>query len=176
VAPLVPLTPFHLGPALLVGALARRRLDLPTLLAASVVVDARAALVVFGPLDPPVHGVLTTFAGAAVVAVLLSLAVLAVAPFVVRILDGHGLDWNPSLTTVPVSALVGTLTHVVLDAFLYGDVRPFAPLSGNPFLGLAPSTAVYVGCLASLVLGVGLFAWHAVVDRSAAASAERPPS
>ncbi len=63
------LAPFHLGPALLAGVVPYRFLDLPTVLAGSVVVDVRAALVVFGPLDGPVHGVLTTFVGATAVAV-----------------------------------------------------------------------------------------------------------
>lgn len=68
----MPFTLFHFGPALLLGVLFYRWLDLPTLLVSSVIVDVRAALVVFGPLDGPVDGILTTFVGGTVVAVILA--------------------------------------------------------------------------------------------------------
>ncbi|MCD2205132.1 hypothetical protein [Halobacterium sp. KA-6] len=68
----MPVTPFHLGPALLLGVVVYMWLDLPALLVGSVVVDVRAALVVFGPLKPPIHGILTTFVGGTIIAGLLT--------------------------------------------------------------------------------------------------------
>lgn len=143
----MPFTPFHLGPALLFGALLYRWLDLPTLLVASVVVDVRAAFVIFGPLDPPVHGILTTFAGGTVVALVLAVAAIGLSrPF--RPLLAHvRLADTDSIGPVFAAALAGVYSHVLLDATLYAEVRPFFPLESNPFyVGPAASLPVYVGC------------------------------
>lgn len=147
------MTPFHLGPAALVGVVLYRRLDLPTLLAASVIVDVRAALVLFGPLDPPVHGILTTFLGGGAVALVLAGGVLALPPPVQTRLDRARIASTASAGPVVAGSLVGVWSHVVLDAVLYTDARPLFPLAGNPLLGQQYGL-VYGGCLAAGVLAV----------------------
>jgi hypothetical protein len=154
----MPLTPFHLGPALLLGVLWDRRLDLPTLLAGSVVIDVRAALVVFGPLDGPIHGIFTTFAGAAAVALALTACVLALPASVQPLLDIGRLAPTDESIPVLAGALAGTYSHVVLDSLLYSDAQPFFPLAGNPLhqtgVILLP---VYGGCLIAGLLGIAGF-------------------
>jgi len=151
----MPLTPFHLGPALLIGVALYRWLDLPTLLAASVVIDVRAALVVFGPLGGPTHGILTTFVGATVVALALAAGVLALPQPVQSLLAYGRLASTAERAPVLAGALVGTYSHVALDSLLYADARPLFPLAGNPLLRegvvLVP---VYGGCALAGLLGV----------------------
>lgn len=159
----MPLTPFHLGPALLAGALCYRWLDLPTLLAASVVVDVRAALVLFGPLDPPVHGVLTTFVGGAAVALALAAAVLLLQDAVPAAFDWVRLDATGRPGPVVAGALVGLASHVLLDATLYTDVRPFSPLATNPFyVGPEAFVPVYLGCFVAVLVAAPIagFRWY----------------
>lgn len=155
----MPFTPFHLGPALLLGALFPRRLDPPTLLAASVLVDVRAALVVYGPLGGPVHGVLTTFLGGAAVALLVAAATTSLPRSVQTLLDHVRLraifGWRP----VVAAAFVGVYSHVVLDSVLYADARPFFPLDRNPLLVGDPAVLpAYGGCVLAGLVGLGLFA------------------
>lgn len=52
----MPVTPFHFGPALLLGYLLRRRLDLGTFLIANISTDMRAVLVFFGVFPEPLYG------------------------------------------------------------------------------------------------------------------------
>lgn len=158
----MPLTPFHLGPAVLLGSLATRRLDLPALCLGSVVIDVRAVLVIFGPLDPPTHGPLTTLLGGAFVAVVVAAVVLAGYEMAGPTIERYGLDLRWSRSSVAAGALVGTWSHVVLDAMLYADARPLAPLSANPLLGLLSPTTVYAGCVLAGVMGVGLY-WYRTV-------------
>jgi len=153
----MPFTPFHLGPALLLGALAHRRLDLPTLLVASVVIDVRAALVVFGPFDGPVHGPLTTFLGATVVAALVAGAALSLPTRLDGLVDRLRPDATAAPIAVAAGALAGAWSHVLLDAALYYDVAPLFPLAGNPFL-LEAFGLVYGGCLAAGMVGIALLA------------------
>jgi hypothetical protein len=162
----VPFTLVHLGPALLLGGLLPRRLDLPTLVAASVVVDVRAALVVFGPLDLPVHGSLTSFASGTLVAVLLARSVLLLPPSIRRLVDHGRLTDTASGGPVLTAALVGVSSHVVLDSMLYTDARPLYPADWNPFrlegatfsLEGATFLLVYVGCTLGGILGVAVLA------------------
>ncbi|NLV09890.1 hypothetical protein GOC74_08105 [Halomicrobium mukohataei] len=166
----MPLTPFHLGPALLAGVVLYRFLDLPTVLAGSVVVDVRAALVVFGPLDEPIHGVLTTFVGATAVTLTLTVVVLALPDGVQSLLDIGRLAPTTSLGPVLAGAFVGTWSHVVLDSLLYADARPLFPLAENPLLreGVAFGP-VYGGCLVA-----GLFGLAGYVFRRRQADGIRP--
>jgi hypothetical protein len=157
----VPFTPLHLGPALFVGLLAARWLDLPALAAASVVVDVRAALVLFGVLDGPIHGPLTTFAGATVVAAVVAPAAYQLRPSVDPLLATLGLRQHRSVGRAITGALAGAWLHVLLDAPLYGDVHPFAPLSAaNPLLGVVSPTVVYGGCAVAGLAGTGLYGVH----------------
>ncbi|ELZ26918.1 hypothetical protein C475_08286 [Halosimplex carlsbadense 2-9-1] len=153
----MPFTPFHLGPALLLSGLAPRRLDLPTLLVASVVIDVRAALVVFGPLGGPVHGPLTTFLGATVVATLVAGAALSLPARLGGLADRVRPDATVGTAAVAAGALAGAWSHVLLDAALYHDVAPFFPLAGNPFL-VDAFGLVYGACVAAGLAGAVLLA------------------
>lgn len=153
----MPFTPFHLGPGLLLGLLALRWLDLPTVLVASVLVDIRAALVFFDVLTGPLHGPFHTFLGATLLGVVLIAVSLPVRPTLDSVLAWFRLPQEPSVTRIVAGACVGVWLHIVLDAILYADMAPLAPLSGNPLLGLIGVTAVYIACLVAGVLGVGLY-------------------
>lgn len=139
----MPFTPFHLGPALLLGLLTYRYLDLPSLLLASLLVDMRAALVLFGVLEGPLHGILTTLAGSAGVGIAVALAIHPLRSPVNSIMEVFKMDQQPSLPVAIGSGIVGAWSHVLLDSVLYMDAQPFTPLPGNPFLGLVPPSAVY---------------------------------
>nr|WP_277543807.1 DUF4184 family protein [Halomicroarcula sp. FL173] len=155
----MPLTPFHLGPALLLGILLYRRLDLPTLLVGSVIVDVRAALVVFGPFDGPVHGILTTFAGGTMVALAVGSVVLVLPQSVQSVLNYTRLADTTSVSTIFGAAIVGVSSHVILDSFLYTDTRPFYPSAWNPFfIDGVRFVPVYGGCTLAGVLALIVFA------------------
>lgn len=155
----MPLTPFHLGPAVLLGAVLPRRLDLPTLLVASVLIDVRAALVLFGPLDGPVHGILTTFLGGTVVALVVATLVRALPGSVQSLLDRARLAPTNTTPAVLAGALVGAYSHVLLDSVLYFDAQPLFPSDWNPLLvGESASVPVYAVCVVAGGVGLGLLA------------------
>lgn len=59
----MPFTPFHFGPGILLGLLLLRYLDFPTFVAANVMIDWRAALVFLDLMDGPLHGWVHTYLG-----------------------------------------------------------------------------------------------------------------
>jgi len=155
----MPLTPFHLGPTLLLGVLLYRWLDLPTLLAGSVIVDVRAALIVFGPFDGPVHGILTTFAGGTIIALVTGAAVLVLPQSVQSVLNYTRLADTTSASASFGAAIVGVYSHIVLDSLLYTDTHPFYPSAWNPFfIDGVRFIPVYGGCALAGVLGLSMFA------------------
>ena len=158
----MPFTPFHLGPAVLIGFILLGYLDLPTFIVASVLVDLEPlAVLVFG-LPGPLHGFFHSFLGASVVAVLLAVVVSRVRGFLEPVYVFLRLDGDRRPQRFLVAALLGTWSHVLLDAPLYGEMRPFYPLGGNPFLGvdLYLGLGVYRFCFLSGVVGVALFVFR----------------
>lgn len=151
----MPFTPFHLGPALLLGILLYRWVDLPTLLVSSVIIDVRATLVVFGPLNPPIHGILTTFIGGTVIALLLAAITISLPDSVDRLLDYGRLTSQSSRGSVFAGGILGTYSHVILDSMLYTDAHPLYPLAANPFfIDGVKFIPVYAGCTLTGVVGV----------------------
>lgn len=155
----MPPTLLHLGPALLLGVVLYRYVDLPTVLLASVVVDVRAALVLYGPLEGPVHGVLTTVAGGTLLALLVGGVVLALPPSVQRL--GSPLRLASTVRAKPIflGAWLGVISHVLLDAMVYSDVQPLWPLEANPLLLSQVTGAVVAYSVSVLAAGIGLGAF-----------------
>ena len=48
-----------------------------------------------------------------------------------------------------MSAVMGTWFHVLLDAPLYTDIRPFFPCDANPLYGLIEQPVLYLICILS---------------------------
>lgn len=155
----MPFTPFHLGPALLLGVLLYRWVDLPTLLVSSIIIDIRAALVVYGPLESPIHGILTTFAGGTVIAILVTTVISSFPNSIDRLLDYGRLTDSVSRGGIFAGSLLGVYSHVVLDSILYTDARPFYPIAWNPFfVDGVKFIPVYLGCTLTGILGIIVFA------------------
>lgn len=158
----MPFTPFHFGPALLIGYPLRRRMDLATFLLANVVTDARAVLVFLDVLSGPLHGPLhNTYLGAFVVAIAFAAVVLSLIrrfPSVANWLSSR----PTSAKAVVLASVAGTWLHTTIDAFVHSGMRPFFPLAGNPFyeltaqLSFSANIVFYVGCAIAFVLGVGM--------------------
>lgn len=122
-----------------------------------------------------VHGRSHTLGGALAIAGF----VIVTGRVVYRI--GAGL-WNRRLPlreleipdTVPfravvVGALLGTLSHLLLDAMMHADVAPFGPVSGaNPLFAVLSPGAIQLVCLGTGIVGAfGLLAlriWHDVEE------------
>lgn len=156
----MPFTPYHLGPALLVGLPLRRKLHAPTLLLASVILDVEPFYVLVSGAPYPLHGYLHTF----LAALLVGLGLGALMRFLnrwtaflwlkLRLADSVQ-DCFPYLT----AGVAGTLSHVLLDAPLYGEMEPLYPLSGNPLYCPRLADQVYGFCTATLLLGLAYYAF-----------------
>ena len=150
----MPFTPFHEGPAILIGLLLLGILDFPTLLIASVIIDIEPFLVIVLNLNYPLHGYLHTFVGATLMAIITTILMIPLRPYLTPILESFKVTQEVSNLKILMAAFIGTYSHILLDAPLYPEMNPFYPYIGNPFYGLFSATEVYMFCIITFIIGL----------------------
>ena len=152
----MPLTPFHLGPALLFGLVFFSFLDFPTFLLANVIVDFEPLTVMFLRLDYPLHGFFHSFLGGTLVALLLSAVMTKIRKYFSPLLSSFKLEKKASFKSILAASLSGIYIHILLDSQMHMDIQPFYPLSLNPFLNRTASSilAIHIFCLLSFIAGL----------------------
>lgn len=144
----MPFTPFHWGPALLVGILTLRFLDFPTFIIANVIVDIEPLLIRLFDLGYPPHRFFHTFLGGTLAALLLAGLMTKLRPHLSSILSTFQLESRASFVKILSASLSGVYFHVLLDSTMHKDLQPFYPLLNNPFLDSLPSTlSIYRLCI-----------------------------
>ena len=150
----MPITPFHMGPALVLKAAARERFSLVVFGLSQVAIDVEPGLgLVRG--SPVLHGPSHTFVGATAIGA--ACAVLG-RPLAERLLAlWCGRSVRVSRGAAWAGAFVGTYSHIILDGMMHLDMRPFAPFGdANPMLGALSVPAIYLLCVASGVVGAAV--------------------
>jgi hypothetical protein len=122
---------------------------------------------------PSLHGVTHTILGALVIGLVAGAIGRPISEFVLRLLRimHHPMTWPASF----VSGLVGTYSHIGLDAVMHRDMDPLWPFAaGNPLLGLMSVEGLHVLCLVAGLLGLLVIAGRAYLtgrlDQTGAAS------
>jgi hypothetical protein len=160
----MPFTPLHLGPALAIGLPLRRYLHAPTFIVANVILDVEPFLVLVLGLNYPLHGYLHTVLLALAVGLLLGAVMFRLEAPLQPLYQKIQLEASRplKLQSFLLAGVLGTLLHVVLDAFLYAEMEPFFPWAANPLLYAGfSSLEVYMLCV---FLGVfGVIYWGALL-------------
>jgi len=147
----MPLTPLHLGPALLLGFIFRKRLDIIALALGSVILDIECVYkILIG--DRLLHaGFFHSFIGAIIAGIILGLVLYLFDNKIYRFKHWLKIDQKTSFSMIISGSVIGTVSHVFLDAFLYPEMRPFYPLSINPLYNhsiiIIAHVLVYAFCL-----------------------------
>ncbi|MEM2326265.1 MAG: hydrolase [Candidatus Bathyarchaeia archaeon] len=129
----MPFTSYHLGLSLLLGYLLRRRLNWPTLILSSIIIDFEPLIVIIIGLNYPSHGLLHTFIASipagALVGFILNMVGEYMTPYLV---DLALIDKKDPLKSFILAGIVGWAFHVLLDSLLYPEMKPLFPLNINP--------------------------------------------
>ena len=153
---LMPFTPFHMGPGLLIKALLQGSFSLMIFGWTQIVMDIQP-LVAMITNQGTLHGFTHTYLGAVLIAMIAALTGKHVSEFVLsRAFPGqpHGITW----WIVLLSAFIGSFSHVLLDSLMHADMAPFAPFSGaNALLGLVSHAALYQFCTYAGMAGTVLY-------------------
>ena len=155
----MPFTPFHLGPALLIGIILIYYIDFPTLLVASVILDIEPFLVLLFDLNYPLHGFFHSFLGGTLVILPLSFIMYKIRTFLDPITEFFKIEQKSSFVNMLAASTIGIYSHILLDAPLYSDIQPFFPLNFNPFLDTSglPGVTIYLFCAYCFITAVILY-------------------
>ena len=160
----MPLTPFHLGPGVLLKALAPQRVSLGAFAAANVLIDAEViANAWLG--RQRLHAELHTLGGAL-------LAGVAAAGFVWWL--GRAAHRRVTLSAALVGGTLGGVGQTALDSVMHVDIRPLWPLwESNPLLRVVPLDGLHLACALAGAAGLVGLGWRWLkADREA--STDRP--
>lgn len=162
----MPFTPFHLGLGLGLGLPLRRYLHTPTFLLANIIVDVEPLLVLLLGLRYPLHGYLHTFLSAIPLGFILGYIMLLfenpLKPVYRKLLLEDG---KLELKSFTAAGCLGTGLHILLDAPLYTDIKPFYPAAFNPLYNPSLTPVVYGVCVWVGLLGLLYYVWIALSPR-----------
>lgn len=159
----MPFTPFHLGPGPAFKAVGGKHFSFMVFGGSQVLMDIEP-LVAIVQEWPVLHGVTPTVLGALAIGVVAGAIGRPIGEFVLRLLRirHHPISWPVSF----VSGLVGTCSHIALDAVMHRDMVPLWPLTaGNPLLGIMPVEGLHVLCLVAGLLGLLIIAGRACLSQ-----------
>lgn len=162
----MPFTPFHMGAALAIKPAAGRHFSVLAFGLAQVAMDIEPLVGMLRDADR-LHGWTHTLPGALAIGIAVAVASGRIVPPLLRFLHRKAaenrLGWlfsaqPPARHAVWTGALVGTLSHIVLDGLIHHDMQPLAPwLAGNPLVGHVDHDHVYLAC--AVAAAVGAAAW-----------------
>ena len=156
----MPLTPFHLGPALFFGLLLFRYIHLPTFLIANVIVDLEPFFILVLGLDYPLHGFFHSFLGGFLLAIALSCIMIKLDKKVQKVAGIFKVKQEFSKKSIFFASISGIFLHILFDAPLYTDIMPFYPLLFNPFYGLFAGSEIYLLCILLFFAGLVLYIYR----------------
>jgi membrane-bound metal-dependent hydrolase YbcI (DUF457 family) len=154
----MPFTPFHFGPGLLIKGLIPARFSLSMFALANVAMDVEPLYHMLRG-DAQVHGATHTLLGAGLIGVGTALWGRSILRGAWRLYERCSANAGTSFCITRqqawLGALLGTFSHVLLDAVMHVDVHPFLPLTDdNPWLDISCTEHVYFGCVLAGMVGL----------------------
>ena len=156
----MPLTPFHLGPGLLIGEVFEKRVNLISIIFASILIDIRVLFCFFVGCTGRFHGPLHTFIGATVVALFIAIMVWNLKKPLKKFTDIFKIKNGYSRSSIILGSFIGTWLHIILDSFMHSDIIPFWPMKSNFLLGMISNGTNYLLCTIALMIGLIIFTYR----------------
>jgi hypothetical protein len=153
----MPFTPLHMGPGLAIKGLIPNHFSFSIFALANVVMDIEP-LYRMWRIEPPLHGVSHTLTGALLIAtgsVLLGRRLVAAGwRHYEKLVEHDGEPFDITWTQAWLGALLGTSSHLLLDAVMHADMRPLAPFTDiNPLLMHDWMLPMHLACVMAGMLG-----------------------
>ena len=168
----MPLTPFHMGPGLLLKAALQRRFSLIVFGWSQVVIDLQPLLVMITGTGT-LHGLTHTYAMATLIALFCGLTGGWVVAWVLCLVNREltprqqlllGTHRGVTRIVAMTSAAIGSYSHVLLDSLMHSDMQPLFPFSdANQLLYSLTRYEVYRWCVYAGLAGMLLYSVLALI-------------
>ena len=162
----MPLTPFHMGPGLLLKAALQRRFSLIVFGWSQVVIDLQPLIVMITG-SGTLHGLTHTYVVATLIALFCGVTGGWVATWVLRLVNREltpkqqtllGTDRGVTRIVAMTSAAIGSYSHVLLDSLMHSDMQPLYPFSdANQLLYSLTRHDIYRWCVYAGLMGMALY-------------------
>ncbi|HEU0188190.1 MAG TPA: metal-dependent hydrolase [Gallionellaceae bacterium] len=154
----MPFTPLHFGPGLLIKGLIPNQFSFSTFALANVAMDIEPLYRLWRG-DVQLHGASHTVLGAGLIGAGVAMAGPAAIrrtwQWYARLHAAAGPEFRITRLQAWLGALLGTGSHVLLDAVMHRDVQPFMPLTAaNPFLQAEWTQNLYLACVLAGMVGM----------------------
>ena len=152
----MPFTPLHLGPGAAFKAIGGSRFSFMVFGGSQVLIDIEPGYRMLNG-DSVLHGPSHTLVGALSIGVVAALIGKPVSEAALRLLRfAHTeVSWIAS----SAGALIGTFSHVFLDAIMHADMSPWRPfVESNRLLGIVSLPTLHLLCVVSGLAGVSILA------------------
>ncbi|MCH7772021.1 MAG: DUF4184 family protein [Bacteroidetes bacterium] len=161
----MPVTPFHMGPGILIKAILQGFFSLIIFGWAQILMDLQPLFVIITG-QGNLHGFSHTYIGATLIALISAFTGKWIYEMVMVFIKSDFTEYQKKLFDVPkklttgvciVSAFIGTYSHVLLDSIMHSDVEPFYPINLENNLHFILSIenlyklCVYTGIVGSLI-------------------------
>ncbi|HWQ66007.1 MAG TPA: hypothetical protein VN372_03950 [Methanospirillum sp.] len=158
----MPITPYHLGPVLLLS-ISGMRISVPMFAIGSVAPDIGALYCLFA--GCPLHGWHHTIAAG----IILSLIITGIPAFLLYLIFQTGFQIRITAglhDCMPVflSLASGWILHVLLDAVFYPEINLFYPIPRNPLYNLVSPLLIMAGCVGAGVAGLAVHSLRLITD------------
>ncbi|MDR2874554.1 MAG: hypothetical protein LBV44_01310 [Methylobacillus sp.] len=151
--------PFYMAPGLAIKGLMPRHFSFSAFALATVAMEIEP-LYRLWTYQSPLHGVSHTLTGALLIAILTALFGRAALGIFWRLFEKTGAmleNYAVTWTQVWSGALLGAGSRLLLDAVMYPDVHPFAPITeANPLLMPTLDLSILLACVLAGMGGMAL--------------------
>jgi membrane-bound metal-dependent hydrolase YbcI (DUF457 family) len=154
----MPATPYHFGPAGLLGYIFRKWLDLPVFVLANIVIDVEVLIVNLMNLGRPTHRLSHTFLFGAVIGAGWGLVAYLGLPGLKWIMKTIRIPYQTNGLKIILSGILGVWFHVLIDGIYHYDVKPFWPMKKNYLWRLLSQNQVKWICVICFVIFAVLYA------------------
>ena len=161
----MPFMPFHLGPGAFFKAPGGRHFSFMVFGGGQVMMDIEPLIGLIQN-KPILHGYTHTIAGALLIGLAAAVIGKPISAWVLRLLaiGHHSLTWRASFA----GAMLGTFSHIILDAVMHSDINPWWPIvDGNGLLNIITVGTLHLLCLALGVVSGAVVAFQAWRDGKA---------
>ncbi len=155
----MPFTPFHFGAHASIALPLNKKINSLVFILANVIIDIEPLLVIVFNFSYPLHGYAHTFIGASIIGGIWGIVAYQFKPIFEKILKILKLPPIFSMKQYILSGISGALLHVLFDAPLYADIKPFDPIKINPLYGLISNALMYKMCSLLFIPAVILYFW-----------------
>jgi membrane-bound metal-dependent hydrolase YbcI (DUF457 family) len=152
----MPFTPFHLGPGAAFKAVGGRHFSFMVFGGSQVLMDIEPLIGIIRG-SRILHGYTHTLVGALGIGLVAALIGKPISSCVLRAIrvPHYPITW----LAAALGALVGTFSHIVFDAVMHHDMRPWWPFSDtNGLLHLIPIDDLHLACAALGAIGTMVIA------------------